>query len=272
MKTALEIKPADTINYAEHDLLLIAGRRHCSIGVLGHGSKELIGFSSYTVASDSDDQAGFFRDNELLKERFSRVLIAYDSNESVLIPSPVYHSNDIQIHLQTLYGNDAQTSVVSESLPAWDLYNVYRLPTKLHNLLQVRFISGNSWHLYSVMLKNMRAGSSTCMFVDFKTDELSVLALNGSKLLLAQTFIYHTPEDILYHLLKVCQQLELSQQEVKVVLSGLIEKDSSVYRELYKYFIHLEFDVLHGQVKLAEQLKSNPEHYYSSISKLAACV
>jgi hypothetical protein len=110
------------------------------------------------------------------------------------------------------------------------------------------------------------------MFIDFKQDEISVIILNESKLLLAQTFSYTTPEDVLYYLLKCCQQLGLSQQQVKVYLSGLIEKDSAIYRELYKYFIDLEFETLRNDIKLAEELKVHPEHYFSSISKLASCV
>ena len=272
MKKSIEINTGVETNHSENDLLMMVGTKHCTIGVMRHVSRELIGYSSYDADPETEDQVDFIRENELLKERFNRVFVAFDSRESVLIPSSIYNSDDIQLHLQAIYGKDVQTSVVSESLPAWDLYNVYRLPSKLHNALQVKFISGNSWHLYSIMLKSLRTGSSTSMVVDFKTDELTVVVLDGYKLLLAQTFSYETPEDILYHLLSVCQQLELSQQAVKVVLSGLIEKDSSIYRELYKYFIHLDFDGLYGQVKLAEELKVNPDHYYSSISKLAACV
>ena len=84
--------------------------------------------------------------------------------------------------------------------------------------------------------------------------------------------MYTAPDDVLYYLLKCCQQLNFSQQTMKVFLSGLIEKDSALYRELYKYFINLEFESLAREIKLTEALTIHPEHYYSSISKLAACV
>ena len=35
---------------------------------------------------------------------------------------------------------------------------------------------------------------------------------------------------------------------------------------------YLEFESLAGEIKLAEELSAHPQHYYSSISKLAACV
>jgi hypothetical protein len=121
-------------------------------------------------------------------------------------------------------------------------------------------------------LKNFSPQQAGTIFIDFKTDEFSVVVVRENKLLLCQTFAYTAPEDVLYYLLKCCQQLNLSQQRVQLCLSGLIEKDSALYRELYKYFINLEFESLAKEIKLTTALTIHPEHYYSSISKLAACV
>ena len=121
-------------------------------------------------------------------------------------------------------------------------------------------------------LRNLSTQTEEAIFVDFKTDEFSVVAIKENKLLLCQTFAYTAPDDVLYYLLKCCQQFNLSQQQAKMFLSGLIEKDSVLYRELYKYFIHLEFESLSGDIKLTAALTIHPDHYYSSISKLAACV
>jgi len=146
------------------------------------------------------------------------------------------------------------------------------MPASLHATISRKFLSGKFWHFYTVVLKNIPSQQIRAMFIDFKKDEISVIILKENKLFLAQTFFYSTPEDVLYNLLKCCQQLNLSQQQLKVFLSGLIEKDSAIYRELYKYFINLEFETLKGEIKLAKELKVHPEHYFSSISKLAACV
>jgi hypothetical protein len=89
---------------------------------------------------------------------------------------------------------------------------------------------------------------------------------------LVQTFTYSSPEDVLYYLLKICKEFDMSQQEVKLSISGLIEKDSSIYRELYKYFIYPDFEILPDGISLADALNKYPDHYYSSISKLATCV
>ena len=251
---------------------MIAGTRQCSFAVMNYLSKELVEFGYYTSKEEENDYKSFFEGIESLNNRYYQTAIAYEANESVQIPSVVYKYEDGQLHLDATYGKSVHTTVVSENVPGWNLHNVYRLPAGLHSAVSWKFLSAKSWSIYSVLLKDHSSKNDESMIIDFKTDEFSVIILKSNKLLLAKTFSYTSPEDVLYYLLKCCQQLNLSQQTVKVSLSGLIEKDSSIYRELFKYFIDLEFETLSADVKLAEALTVHPEHYFSSISKLAACV
>jgi hypothetical protein len=235
-------------------------------------SKELVEFGYYTSIEEENDYKSFFEGIGALNNRYYQTAIGYDPDESVQIPSVVYKYEDGQLNLDTTFGKSVYTTVVSENVPGWNLYNVYRLPSNLHSAISWKFLSAKSWSIYSVVLKSHSSENDEVMIIDFKTDEFSLVILKNNKLLLAKTFSYTSPQDVLYYLLKCCQQLNLSQQTVRVSLAGLIEKDSAVYRELYKYFINLEFESLSAGVKLAESLSVHPEHYFSSISKLAACV
>ena len=272
MKPSFHIKSETAYNPANSILLMIAGVRHCSFAVMDYLSKVLVEFGYYTSNDEETDYKEFFEETAALNTRYYQVAIAYDANETIQIPSVVYRYEDGQLHLETMFGRSVHTTIVSENVPGWNLYNVYRLPAGLQSAASWKFLSGKFWNLYSVLLKNCSSKNSETIIVDIKTDQFSIVALKDNKLLLAKTFSYSSPEDVLYYLLKCCQQLNLSQQTVKLSLSGLIEKDSAIYRELYKYFINIEFEALYGDVKLAEALTAHPDHFYSSISKLATCV
>ncbi|HJS54911.1 MAG TPA: DUF3822 family protein [Chitinophagaceae bacterium] len=271
MKASFHIKPDNGHNPATSILLLIAGTRHCSFAVMNYLSKELVEFGYFT-AKDEEDYLRFLGETGLLNNRYYQTAIAYDAHESVQIPSVVYRYEDGQLYLDVLYGKSAHTNIISENLPALNLYNVYRMPANLYSSISRKFLSGKYWHLYTIVIRNLSHGEKEFMLIDFKTDEFSLIVVKENKLLLCQTISYTSPEDVLYYLLKCCQQLDLSQQQTKVFLSGLIEQDSAVYRELYKYFINLEFESLSGEIGLTDALTIHPPHYYSSISKLAACV
>jgi hypothetical protein len=271
LKASFHIKPDNEHNPSSSILLLIAGTRHCSFAVMNYLSKELVEFGYFTAA-DEEDYLRFFAETGLLNNRYHQTAIAFDANECVQIPSVVYQYEDGQLHLDSLYGKSPHTNIISENLPALNLYNVYRMPANLYSSISRRFLSGKYWHLYTVVIRNLSLREKEFMLIDFKTDELSLVVFKENKLLLCQTITYTTPEDVLYYLLKCCRQSGLSQQQTKVFLSGLIEQDSAVYRELYKYFINLEFESLSGEIKLTDALNIHPQHYYSTISKLAACV
>ena len=272
LKPSFHIKADTEYNPANSILLMIAGIRHCSFGIMNYLSKELIEFGYYTSTDDENDYKSFFEGIESLNNRYYQTAIGYDANESVQIPSVIYKYEDGQLNLEAAYGKNVHSTVVSENVPGWNLYNIYRLPSNLHSAISWKFLSAKSWSIYSVLLKDQSSKNDEAMIIDFKTDEFSLVVIKNNKLLLAKTFTYSSPEDVLYYLLKSCQQLNLSQQTIRLSLAGLIEKDSAVYRELYKYFINLEFESLSADVKLAEPLQVHPEHYFSSISKLAACV
>jgi hypothetical protein len=74
---------------------------------------------------------------------------------------------------------------------------------------------------------------------------------------------------VAYYLLKICYAFELSQQEVYLILSGLVEKSSNLFAELQQYFAHIHF-AQRPEISLPQT--SHPHHYFTSLYNLAACV
>ncbi|MBK8605606.1 MAG: DUF3822 family protein [Chitinophagaceae bacterium] len=103
--------------------------------------------------------------------------------------------------------------------------------------------------------------------VDFRKTEFVVIAANRNNILLTQTFEYTTPEDVLFYLLKICKQFSLSRERVELQLSGLVDKQSSLYKELYQYFINIDF-----RNALWNTGAEYPAHFFTSLNDLAKCV
>ena len=102
---------------------------------------------------------------------------------------------------------------------------------------------------------------------DFTPGYFRVIVKKDGQLHLAQTYAYTTPLDVVYFLLKICSEFGLSQEQSTLSISGLVEKESALYRELYNYFLNIQFRNP-AQPDLPD---GHPAHFFTSISNLAVC-
>ncbi len=189
----------------------------------------------------------------------------------MLVPSPHFNLQDASVHLDLLNGTDVNRALLSEQMIEWGVHNIFRLPSNMP--VTVSQLSGSHYfHHHTVTLKTNSFNTQQAAYIDFRTDEFSVIILREKRLLLAQVYPYTSPEDVLYHLLKIFEQLDLSQREASLFLSGFIDENSALMRELNKYFLHATFEELSPGITISDSFQGYPSHFFNSISKLAACV
>jgi hypothetical protein len=273
MNQVLKIRTGKDIYPSESVLLMEIGEKDCSFGIMHHASRIIYEFAYYKAEINDDDLLKkIFEKYELLGSSFYRTAVAWYMPECILIPNKFYDHQQSKVLLDSLFGKDANVAI-SESLPEWQINAAYHVPVIAHETINRRYTTGNFWHHYSVTLKNKTSSAGNgSLIVDFKTDSFSVVAVRNNSLLLAQVFSYTSADDVLYYLLKICRQYSLLQHEVNVSLSGLIDKQSAVFNELYQYFVNIQFAPLENRVQLSEVFSEYPDHYFTSLSRLAACV
>lgn len=266
MKQLFHIEGRDTENVL-HVLSLRLGEKHISFAITGKSGNELYELAYCSIDRDKDPPSDFFSKYPSLQNSFYQVLIAYDHPQTVLTPSAIYQPETAQLFLRTLHGVVAGSSIISELIPTWQLYNTYAVPQELLKWMNQKFPAARSWHQYSLAVKKINAaGEAGHLLLDFRTDDFTLLVAKNSKILLARCFPYASPEDVLYYLLKTCRQFSLSPKEVNLQLSGLVDKDSSLFKELYQYFINLEFRGADWDTGT-----DYPAHFFTSLNDLAQC-
>lgn len=268
-----KIGNSEELNSSQAVLLMEVGEIHCCFAIMDYANQMMVQLGYYTA--DEKDNGNILQTvlerHDELKQSFRQTIIGYYFPENLLVPSKFYQFEQTQSLLQSMYDKD-HNLVVSEAIPEWNLYNSYYVPASMHELLSRRFSTGNFWHMHSVILKNdIGEYDGGKLFVDFKTESFSVIALANNVLLLAQIFYYSKAEDVLYWLLKTCEQHSLSQNEIQLVLSGLIDRQSAVFKELYQYFLNIEFASIENDIQLSGAFDDYPVHFFSSLYKLASC-
>lgn len=215
-------------------------------------------------------------DDYLASPAVNEIFLVYNFPESNLVPEPFFNTDTIKPFTDLIYGNLNKELILNEKIPWWELHNVYRVPAAIHRLLQQKFTEGKHWHFYSLQLKCHKMfhdkEEAQYLRVFFYADKMIVLVLKNGQLQLAQTFSYQDAKDIAYHLLNCCHQLNLDQETLILEISGLIEKQSALYEELQKYFLNINFEELEDSIKITDELRAYPLHYFSSLLKMAVCV
>ncbi|MEO7924584.1 MAG: DUF3822 family protein [Chitinophagaceae bacterium] len=248
-------------------LALRVGEQHASFAVTGKNSNELAELAYCTAEEWNETELNdLFAAYPVLKNSFYEVLICYDHPQSIILPSVGSAKEEAAgiLNASALPGH--QQLIISETIPGWQLLNVFSVPRETRDWLDLKFPITRSWHHYSLDIKNMTPSATGTLQVDFRKNDFTVVVMSQNKFLLAQTFGYATPEDVIYYLLKTCRQFSLSQQDVLLQLSGLIDKQSALYKELYQYFIHPVFR--ESSWKMPEEY---PAHFFTGLNDLAKC-
>ncbi len=251
----------------EQVLSLKIGEKHASFSITNKAATELSFLAYCTVEQWNENELNdFYNAYPVLATSYYKIIIAYDYPQNTLVPARDFQSEENNTVLNNLLGEQGAVSTIAETIPEWLVYNVYAVPQEVQQWVANKFAAVSFHHQFSVAIKNIEAAAENgSMAVDFRKDDLTILVAKHGKLLLAQSFEYSTPEDVLYYLLNISKQFSLSQQETQLYLTGLIDKNSSLYSELFQYFIQIDFrnaDWKHNEY---------PAHFFTTLNDLARC-
>lgn len=205
--------------------------------------------------------------DEVKKENCTQAIICSAFPQSFLSPKQG-HKNDY-ILMDVIYDLPSQ-KFLKDDIPEWQMNIIYAIPVTIFNLIKEKFRFAEFRNAYSPSLKIYNGFTATDQIdIHFNTQNFRVVVQKNKHVQLAQIYSYKTSLDVVYYLLKICYEFQLKQSEVFVILSGLVEENSSMYTELYNYFSNLHFAQA-PSYSLPEN--EYPQHYFTSLYNLAACV
>lgn len=191
-----------------------------------------------------------------------KIFFAFAFPEQVIVPR---RYKDIDF-VQDLYETK---EVMNDHVAEWQLTNQYSIPEEIRVAVTEQFTNAECYHVNSAVLKDFTGhDASEQLIVNISPKDFRVVVKKAGKLQLAQVYHYEAPLDVVYYLLKVVTEFRLNASEVLVVLSGLVEEESSLYKELHQYFHNLRFDT-HSAFRFDHP---HPAHFFSSVFNLNACV
>ena len=212
-----------------------------------------------------------FRTENYLQQAFKKINIVWTFDQSTLIPAEFFDKESCEQVLDLVYGDLNKGLLKTDFMFHHNIHNVYRVPQWAINALPSSFQYVNQTHQHS-LLPDIVAKTGDRLFVIFYNSRLTVLLMKAGAIQVIQHFEYETPDDAAWHLLNVCQSFEMKPDDTVLQLSGMIDTGSSLYTNLYRYFLHVELAGLPGNATFTEAIKHYPPHFFSYLFTQALCV
>jgi len=210
-----------------------------------------------------------FHQNKLLSENFKKIIIIYSFAESVLIPFSMYNEMDNEPILNLMHGDlQSHNTILTDLIPEENMYNSFRIPSSILEVIQAQFPNALNRHQYSVLLQQ-KASEKNKLTIIFYGQKMVVSLIKDGRYQLINSFNYRNPQEVAYTLLNICEQFKVPGIDVEI--KGLLEKRSALFVEIYKYFKTVDLSVLPGDKNYAEEILKYPSHYFSHIFALDSC-
>ncbi|HEX8675808.1 MAG TPA: DUF3822 family protein, partial [Segetibacter sp.] len=152
------------------------------------------------------------------------------------------------------------------------IVNLYRVSEDLMTILLHSLTKVTFHHTYSNIVKlaasNISAFPAECIYIQFYNTFIIVTVIKNGKLQIIQSFIYETTEDVLYNLLNISMRFELNVDDLSIQISGMIDLDFTLYKELIAYFRHVEVQNVNKSGLLLD-IKEYPLHYFTPFFNLS---
>jgi hypothetical protein len=210
----------------------------------------------------------WFKENAWLSQSFNKIHICFDNNSNILVPA-----SDTEVdHSPALYaaGAHAFDTTLQEMTRDGAMSNVFTIPYQVYDWIRVHFPAARIMHLKTLLVDQCAgSGAEGLLSLNFCNNTFNLVSAQSGKLLLAQTYPYSSPADVLFYLLKVCELFNLDQEKLELRLSGLLEKDSSLYREIYQYFLQVDF--IDCKWAVPEPGQELPAHLFCTLNLIAQC-
>ena len=237
--------------------------------------------SAFELFTFTDNEAADFRalfpliiaNSKLLHKSFSEAEVFINNEFSLLVPIFQFSREIAPDYLTIMFGEDAGSKIQFEHVPAEPgMINVYRIEEELMNVLADNLPNITYKHTWSNIIKNILSDTFSLpvhfIYIQFYNTFIIVTVIKNGKLQIIQSFIYESPEDVLYYLLNISERFELNNNQLTLQISGLIDLNFTMYRELITYFRHVEVSNT-NQTKAVVDIKEFPLHYFTPFFNLA---
>ena len=261
----------DGSNTNGYDLVIQGNERSYAYSVFDHVNNRFIALESYDISLPI-----LVSKNQWLKNTFRSAHFIVENNRSTLIPALLFEESE-----KETYFNFSQEAIEGEKIRIDRIdrigaVNIFGVSEILQEEISSLLPGVNVCHISSFLIetlwmnfKNLVAEKKIFVFV--RQADLNMLVFDNKQLVYSNAFHVRAPEDVVYFVIFVMEQLNLNPEEIPVTLLGNINRDSPEFDLLFRYIRNLDFAPRNEDLQLSHVFRDVPDHAWYSLLNPILC-
>jgi hypothetical protein len=203
------------------------------------------------------------------------VNIFVNTQKTALVPAELYNTDDQEAFFTLNHPISEKEIIYEQKLDRINAVMLFAIPEVMETAFTSLGIEWNLYHADACWLEALhmvhRDREDEHVHIDIQPEEISIAVYKNDKLLLYNTFICSTPEDRLYFIMFVSEQLHISPQKDTYFLSGQINRSDDSYLLFARYLAKMQMETRPDFYRYALPFHELPEHFYFKAYCSALC-
>ncbi len=180
-----------------------------------------------------------------LSIKFEKITLIYQTNAYTLVPSPLFNENKASEYLKFTVKILATDYIAYDEVKNSQITVVYIPFININNYFFENYGTFKYYHSSTLLLEELiqveKFSNSTHAYINVEKNFFDILVFKKGQLVLCNTFEYHTPEDFIYYILFVFEQLKLDPNATPCILLGELSEKDELYNIAYTYIKNISF-------------------------------
>ena len=192
-----------------------------------------------SLASIENQLEIIFSQHELLQVNYDDVLILHDNNMNTFIPDEYFDERTLGSYLQYNTKVFATDFFTYDELEIQKMKNVYVPNVAFNNFFIDQFgefvYKHVNTNLVEFVLEETKSIEDFTVHIHVGNNHFELIVSQKGKLHFFNSFEFQTPEDFIYYILFVFEQLKLNTEKTPIHLFGNIIINDANYQIIYNY-------------------------------------
>jgi hypothetical protein len=267
-------------NTANYHLSIQGNATRFSFAVMDIAEKKYIGLKNHVVDNEDNIKSLLKRllvEDTVFAINFKSVIFQYQSYRAMLVPDTLFDSKNLKAFLKFHHNLDENDHILYQPLKQAEAYVIFSVPTYYEELLSAKYTDIKYSHhclpfIYNAIENRGKESTNPCLHVHFTNDFFDVLIVRNNKIQLFNSFFYKKYTDVIYFIINILNLYSYLPTHTKIFLSGEIEENSDLYKELNDLFKPINLEKFEPSFKYSSEMGNIGQHKFTNLINAYNCV